>query len=149
MKMHSPGHSSADSIVASSWLPNHCESLGAAWVGVDLVAFLDVGQAIVEEGEDIGGNLFAETVAGAEILVDPNLHSALYLTLNARSLASSPTGPQCTGQRRAVVLANRVLFADQPPPRPSIFGGPHHRSADPVWSTSFVPKDAEHEEGPV
>ncbi len=33
-----------------------------------------IGQTIVEEHEDVGRDLFAETVSGAEILIDPNLH---------------------------------------------------------------------------
>src|SRR5262245_44446293 len=52
------------------------EAFGAAWITEDLVAFLDIGEAVVEEGEDVGGDLFAEPVAGAEILVDPDLHDS-------------------------------------------------------------------------
>ncbi len=79
MKMHSPGHSSADSITASSWLSGKLgHALGTLRValrrGVDLVAFLDVGEAVVEQGEHVGSDLLAEAVAGAEILVDPDLH---------------------------------------------------------------------------
>ena len=78
MKMHSPGHSSADSMTASSMAGGHVgEALGAARVGEDLVAFLDVGEAVVEQGEDVGRDLLAEPVAGAEILVDPDLHGAV------------------------------------------------------------------------
>ena len=75
MKMHSPGHSSADSTTASS-MPsgNVGQTLGAARVGEDLVAFLDVGETVVEQGEHGGRDLLAEAVAGAEILVDPDLH---------------------------------------------------------------------------
>ena len=76
MKMHSPGHSSADSMVASSWPGgHHGEALGPTGVGEDLVAFLDVGEAVVEEGEHVRGDLFAQAVARAEILVDPDLHT--------------------------------------------------------------------------
>ena len=75
MKMHSPGHSSADSTTASS-MPsgNVRETLGAARVGEDLVAFFDVGQTVVEQGEHGGRDLLAQAVTGAEILVDPDLH---------------------------------------------------------------------------
>ena len=81
MKMHSPGHSSADSMTASSWPSGTSARPSAPWalplaVGEDLVAFLHVGEAVVEQGEDVGGDLFAEPVAGAEILVDPDLHAA-------------------------------------------------------------------------
>ena len=50
------------------------ETLGAARVAEDLVAFLDVGEAVVEQREDVGRDLLAEAVAGAEVLVDPDLH---------------------------------------------------------------------------
>src|SRR4029077_18009164 len=50
------------------------EALGAAGVGEDLGAFLDVGEAVVEQREDVGRDLFAQAVAGAQILVDPDLH---------------------------------------------------------------------------
>src|SRR5699024_10361401 len=53
------------------------ETLGTARVGVGLVAILDVGEAVVEHHEDVGGDLLAETVAGAEILIDPDLHGFL------------------------------------------------------------------------
>jgi hypothetical protein len=46
----------------------------AARVREHLVPLLDVGEAIVEQGEHVRGDLFAESVAGAEILVDPDLH---------------------------------------------------------------------------
>ena len=75
MKMHSPGHSSADSMVASSWPVGHDrEAFGATRVGEDLVAFFDVGEAVVEEREHIGCDLFAQAVAGAEVLIYPDLH---------------------------------------------------------------------------
>ena len=61
------------------------ETLGAARVGEDLVAFLDVGEAVVEQGEDGGGDLLAEAVAGAEILVDPDLHLAVLTFAVSRS----------------------------------------------------------------
>ena len=54
------------------------EPLGALQValggGVDLVAFPDVGESVVEQREHVGGDLFAQPVAGAQILVDPDLH---------------------------------------------------------------------------
>jgi len=39
------------------------------------VALLDVGQAIIEEGEHLGADFFAKTISRAEFLVDPHLHS--------------------------------------------------------------------------
>lgn len=47
---------------------------GAARFRKDLVALSDVGQAIVEQGENVGRDLFTQSVAGAEILIDPDLH---------------------------------------------------------------------------
>src|SRR5690606_1056351 len=52
------------------------QALGAARIGEHLAALLHVRQAVVEEGEHVGGDLFAETVTRAEILVDPDLHRA-------------------------------------------------------------------------
>src|SRR5262245_3463827 len=51
------------------------EALGATGVREHLVALFDVGEAVVEQGEDVGRDLLAEPVAGAQILVDPDLHS--------------------------------------------------------------------------
>ena len=79
MKMHSPGHSSADSMTASS-CPSGMSAMPAAPWGLPFAsaktfdALLHVGQAVVEEREDVRGDLLAETVAGAQILVDPDLH---------------------------------------------------------------------------
>src|SRR5690606_35753146 len=42
--------------------------------GVDLVALTHVGKTVVEQHEHVGGDLFAQAVAGAEVLIDPNLH---------------------------------------------------------------------------
>ena len=75
MKMHSPGHLGGFDgglLLAGG---HDGEALGAARVGEDLVALLDVGEAVVKQGEHVRGDLFAEAVARAEILVDPDLHS--------------------------------------------------------------------------
>ena len=56
------------------------ETIGALRVAlgrrVDLAAFLHVGEPVVEQSEDVRGDLFTETVAGAEILIDPDLHDS-------------------------------------------------------------------------
>ena len=81
MKMHSPGHSSADSIVASSMSSGMlARPSGPPGLAEDLVAFLDVGEAVVEQREHGRGDLLAEPVTGAEVLVDPDLHRHWVLT---------------------------------------------------------------------
>ncbi len=84
MKMHSPGHSSADSMVMSSWPPGTLgDTIGALGVslgvGVDGGAIPDVGQTVVEQDENVWGDLLAQTVACAEILIDPHLHGLFLL----------------------------------------------------------------------
>src|SRR4051812_39501947 len=68
-------------------------------VGEDLRAFLDVREAIVEQREDIGGDLFAEPVAGAQILVDPHLHRW-----------SSPRGIAADETKSRNVVSSRLEF---------------------------------------
>ena len=57
---------------------DHSQSLGtlgvALLLGEDGVALPDVRQPVVEKDEHVWGDLFTQTVAGAEILIDPNLH---------------------------------------------------------------------------
>jgi hypothetical protein len=60
------------------------ETLGAAGVGEHLAALLHVGEPVVEEGEHVRCDLFTETVARAEILIDPDLHRCVP-SHNARS----------------------------------------------------------------
>src|SRR5690606_41505932 len=65
------------------------EPLGALGValggGEHLVAFLHVGQTVVEQGEHVGCDLLAQAVTGAQILVDPDLHvRACSLLIRAR-----------------------------------------------------------------
>ncbi len=54
------------------------ETFGALGIALglseDLSALDDIGKAVVEQGEDVGGDLLAQAVAGAQILVDPDLH---------------------------------------------------------------------------
>jgi hypothetical protein len=47
----------------------------ATRIGEHLGALLDVGEAIVEQRENVGGDLLTESVARAEILIDPDLHT--------------------------------------------------------------------------
>ncbi len=75
MKMHSPGHSSDASTTASS-RSSGTSAIPAEPPGSFLmrVAFLHVGETVVEEGEDRRSDLFTEPVTGAQILIDPDLH---------------------------------------------------------------------------
>ena len=53
----------------------HCrEPFCAARVAENLRPFLDVREPVVEQGEHVGRDLLAEAVAGAQVLVDPDLH---------------------------------------------------------------------------
>ena len=51
---------------------------GAAGLVLDVVAILDIGETVVEEGEHGGRDLLAQAVACAEVLVDPHLHVPLF-----------------------------------------------------------------------
>jgi hypothetical protein len=75
MKMHSPGHSSAASVTASS-RSSGTRAMPAAPPG-DLVALLHVGEAVVEQREYCRCDLLTQTVTGTEILVDPHPSSAI------------------------------------------------------------------------
>ena len=82
-------------MTASSMPGGHVgETIGAARVAEDLVAFLDVGEAVVEEREHVGGDLLAEAVTRAQVLIDPDLHSSVSI---ARQLGSPEP---CPGQHR-------------------------------------------------
>src|SRR5207237_2299910 len=43
-------------------------------------AVLHIGEAVVEQGEHVGTELLAQAVAGAEVLVDPDLHGHRLVT---------------------------------------------------------------------
>src|SRR5215471_141693 len=67
------------------------EALGPARVLEDLVAFLHVGETVVEQREHVGSDLFAEAVAGAEVLVDPDLHGGVLSSI-PRSYVAGVSG---------------------------------------------------------
>src|SRR5438309_11684633 len=75
---------------------DHGETFGTLRVAlrrrVDLVALFHVGEAVVEEGEDVGGDLLAEAVTGAESLVDPHLHGRArsFLRISAQPRTAPP-----------------------------------------------------------
>jgi hypothetical protein len=52
-----------------------CEALGSARVRKHLATFTDVGQAIVEQCEHGRGDLLAQAIARAQVLIDPYLHT--------------------------------------------------------------------------
>ena len=134
MKMHSPGHSSADSMTASSW-PSGISAMPSAPCGLPLavakivVAFLDVGETVVEQREHVGSDLLAETVTSAEILVDPDLHGCRTHPTRPVAWNHGLDGPRiCTNRGRAcdvpwtprvavgkstyVAASNDVMFCD-------------------------------------
>ena len=57
------------------------QASGASGIVFDLVALFHIGQAIVEQSEDSGRNFLTEAVAGAQVLINPNLHSHSSLTI--------------------------------------------------------------------
>ena len=62
------------------------ESIGSLRVAlggrIDFVALFDVGKTVVEKSEDVRCDFLAQTVAGAEILIDPDLHSSRALLVS-------------------------------------------------------------------
>ena len=72
--------------------------------GEDLVAFLHVGEAVVEQGEHVGSDLLAETVAGAEILIDPDLHGAA-VPLSVTAVR----GDECRAGRATLVAVTHAV----------------------------------------
>ena len=84
MKMHSPGHSSAASTTSATRLSGTVRGAVGAGQGRARAAvraedarprlFLDVGEAVVVHAEERTGDLDADAVAGAEVLVDPHSH---------------------------------------------------------------------------
>jgi hypothetical protein len=69
-------------------------SLGSC---VDRLTFTNIGESVVEEHENIRGNLFAESVARTEILIDPDLHH--------RSLVGNASESVVTLVEKIVVLS--------------------------------------------
>src|SRR5262249_16148891 len=67
------------------------EPLGRSRVLEDLVTFLHVGETVVEQREHVGSDLFAEAVAGAEVLVDPDLHGGVLSSI-PRSYVAGVSG---------------------------------------------------------
>ena len=75
MKMHSPGHSSAawiTSTMCRAWHRGHAAR--PARIVEHLARLGHVGDAVLELDEDVGAMVEAETVAGAQVLVDPHAH---------------------------------------------------------------------------
>jgi hypothetical protein len=52
-------------------------AFGASRVIEDLVALLDVSETVVQQDEHVGGDLLAEPISGAKVLVDPYLHAII------------------------------------------------------------------------
>ena len=56
-------------------------ALRAARVVPDEVPVAHVGDAILEQDKDLGAMIGTQTIAGAEVLIDPNFHTAYLLAL--------------------------------------------------------------------
>ena len=122
---------------------------GLPWRGgEDLVALLDVGEAVVEEREDVRRDLLAQAVAGAEILVDPDLHGSVppWLVPVVRAWRQRSIGPGKPGQCRlnSAVAGHRPGGAVYGRPRaghrPSnAGGGPRRRVEDSETSRRAEP----------
>src|SRR5947207_5410586 len=56
------------------------QSFDPTRIAQHLRAFLDIGEAVIEQGEHVGADLLAQAVTGAEVLVDPDLHGHCLVT---------------------------------------------------------------------
>src|SRR5665213_2583844 len=63
-----------DRILKRARNPDH--ALASSRAVLHICAVLYVGKTIVLQGKDVRTDLFTETVAGTEILVNPDLHAA-------------------------------------------------------------------------
>ena len=109
MKMHSPGALLGGLDHGVLEVGGHGGHAGrAARLALDVGALLDIGQTVVEQGEHRGRDLLAEAVAGAEILVDPDLHQLRhsYVCCGPRSASPAvrPVSP-LVGVRRPATTA--------------------------------------------
>ena len=85
MKMHSPGHSSADSTTRSSCDSGEGCQAGSTFGlplrgGIDRGSLAHIGEAVIEENEHIWRNLLTQAIAGAKVLINPHFHVADLLT---------------------------------------------------------------------
>jgi hypothetical protein len=53
----------------------------AARAALDVIAVFDVGQAIVKQREHGWSDFLTESITGAEILINPDLHCGAFLLL--------------------------------------------------------------------
>ena len=72
------------------------ETCSAARIGIHLVALFDISETVVKQREHVRGDLLAESVACAEILIDPDLHVSLHLFVRGDGNA---TNHSCSGVR--------------------------------------------------
>jgi proteasome-associated ATPase len=97
-----------------------CETFGALGIALglseDLSALDDIGEAVVEQGEDVGCDLLAQAVAGAQILVDPDLHvSVAPRWWGLSSDAKFTRAPTCKDDSRGgVYIRPMATSADDP-----------------------------------
>ena len=105
MKMHSPGQSSSSVNHGRLELGGHADDpLGLTRIVEDPIVVSDIGDAVLEQDEDLGTVVDAEAVTGAQVLVDPYPHD----TDEATGPASAPgsderprPGQRPGGQARA------------------------------------------------
>ncbi len=77
MKMHSPGHSSAAWITSPRCRSRHPRQAARPTGIVEHLAALgDIRDAVLELHEHVGTVVDAQTVTGAQVLVDPDTHGA-------------------------------------------------------------------------
>src|ERR1700728_4527121 len=78
-------------------LGHECHPRRAAGFVLDRVAFLHVGETVVEQGEHSRRDLLTEPVTGAQILIDPDLHREICLPcVRPPSRAEGPDGEERT-----------------------------------------------------
>ena len=119
MKMHSPGQASAAWMADWTWRRARGRGTGAAGVVERGPGLLDVGDAVLELGEDVGTVVDAQPVAGAEVLVDPDPHGG------ASTVAAWPYTAALDGRphrRRPSDRADQAPHVDARPGRPRTRG---------------------------
>ena len=113
--MHSPGHTSA--ACTTAWrarLGTHARLPDAAGIVERLAGLGDVGDPVLELHEHVGTVVDAETVAGAQVLVDPHAHGGhLPSTASLAGCAASSPYPCSVLEPRAKQVPHRARPPDR------------------------------------